>query len=116
MSSPRVSHTIESSSDLNIEKSGLAVAESTAVPQSEKEHLHFVPRKDVLIDYDTSQESIVGFNAELMGARSTLSTSEEKKLLRRIDLHLIPLLAVMYMVKSIDASNVRYPRVVLCGG
>ena len=39
--------------------------------------------------------------------RESQSNEEEKKLLRRIDWHLIPLLAVMYMVKTIDASNVR---------
>ena len=31
---------------------------------------------------------------------------EEKKLLRRVDWRIVPLCAVMYAVKSIDASNV----------
>lgn len=35
-----------------------------------------------------------------------LSGAEEKKLLRRIDWRLLPLLAAMYVVKTIDAQNV----------
>ncbi|OOQ88394.1 pantothenate transporter [Penicillium brasilianum] len=55
-------------------------------------------------------ELIPGYDADLMSARATLSSAEEKKLLRRIDWHLIPLLAVMYMLKSIDFTNVSYAR------
>ena len=36
----------------------------------------------------------------------TLSSAEEKKLLRRIDWRLLPLLAAMYVIKTIDAQNV----------
>lgn len=35
-----------------------------------------------------------------------LTAREEKKLLRRIDWHLLPLLSIMYVVKTIDAANV----------
>jgi hypothetical protein len=38
-----------------------------------------------------------------------LSRAGEKKLLRRIDCRLLPLLAAMYVVKTIDAQNVRHP-------
>ena len=87
---------------------GLARPSSRESPTSEKEHLHFVPRSDELPEYDDSQESesITGYNAALMRARVTLSSGEEKKLIRRIDWHLIPLLSIMYMLKSIDAVNV----------
>jgi len=37
-----------------------------------------------------------------------LSSSDEKKLLRRIDWRLLPLLAAMYVVKTIDAQNVSH--------
>lgn len=40
---------------------------------------------------------------------STLSSAEEKKLLRRIDWHLLPLMAAMYVIKTIDAQNVSRP-------
>ena len=36
----------------------------------------------------------------------TLSGANEKKLLRRIDWRLLPLLAAMYVIKTIDAQNV----------
>jgi hypothetical protein len=90
------------------DKIGLARASSRESPTPEKEHLHFVPRRDELPPYDDSQEteSITGYNAALMRARVTLSSGEEKKLIRRIDWHLIPLLSLMYMLKSIDAINV----------
>lgn len=35
-----------------------------------------------------------------------LDAAEEKKLLRRVDWHLLPLLSIMYVVKTIDAQNV----------
>lgn len=39
-------------------------------------------------------------------SRSSMSGAEEKRLLRRIDWRLLPLLAAMYVVKTIDAQNV----------
>ncbi|KAJ5628617.1 pantothenate transporter [Penicillium lividum] len=55
-----------------------------------------------------SGDYIPGYDADLMRARAALSSEEEKKLLRRIDWHLIPLLAFMYMLKSVDFSNLSY--------
>ncbi|GAB7323890.1 hypothetical protein MBLNU13_g07323t1 [Cladosporium sp. NU13] len=40
----------------------------------------------------------------------TLSGADEKKLLRRIDWRLLPLLAAMYVIKTIDAQNVSNAR------
>ncbi|KAJ5193992.1 Glucose/ribitol dehydrogenase, partial [Penicillium cf. griseofulvum] len=60
------------------------------------------------------EEFIPGYDAILMGALATLSSAEEKKLLRRIDWHLIPLLAVMYMLKSVDFTNVSWGIVLCC--
>jgi len=69
--------------------------------------LHFAARKDELLpDEEDEKRQIVGYDATLMRARALLSSAEEKKLLRRIDWHLIPLLSIMYIVKSIDAINV----------
>jgi hypothetical protein len=89
-----------SSPDISGGESGL---EST-LPQHGK--VHYVDRgqNGVLATYEA--EHIPGYDADLMSARATLSSTEEKKLLRRIDWHLIPLLAVMYMLKSIDFTNV----------
>ena len=77
-------------------------------PVPGKENLHLVERSgnnEGLVQYDDS-DSISGFNAALMGARVTLSNVEEKKLVRRIDWRLIPLMSLMYMLKSVDYSNV----------
>ncbi|EGX88261.1 pantothenate transporter, putative [Cordyceps militaris CM01] len=43
--------------------------------------------------------------------RASLTREQEKKLVRRIDWHLLPLLSVLYMVKTIDAINVSNARV-----
>ncbi|KAF3392953.1 hypothetical protein DPV78_009934 [Talaromyces pinophilus] len=82
-------------------------------PVPGKENLHLVERtgnEEGLVQYDDS-DSISGFNAALMGARVTLSNVEEKKLIRRIDWRLIPLMSLMYMLKSVDYSNVSNARV-----
>lgn len=55
-----------------------------------------------------SGDFIPGYDADLMQARATLSSEEEKKLLRRIDWRLLPLLSLMYMLKSVDFSNVSH--------
>ncbi|KAJ5716383.1 pantothenate transporter [Penicillium malachiteum] len=51
---------------------------------------------------------IPGYDATLMQARAALSAKEEKKLIRRVDWRLLPLMAVMYMLKSVDFSNLSY--------
>jgi hypothetical protein len=76
------------------------------LPQQSK--VHYVDR-DQSSDLPTYEaELIPGYDANLMSARATLSSTEEKKLLRRIDWHLLPLLAVMYMLKSVDFTNVSF--------
>lgn len=89
------------------EKASVAapIYSSTEEP-SREQHFKVVARGDPLSSSDDVRGDITGYNDSLMRARATLSSTEEKKLLRRIDWHLIPLLAVMYMVKTIDASNV----------
>ncbi|ERT00246.1 pantothenate transporter [Sporothrix schenckii 1099-18] len=54
---------------------------------------------------------IAGFDAAVMSARASLSADEEKRLLRRIDWRLLPLLSVIYMVKTIDAANLSNARI-----
>ena len=78
--------------------------EPSSVPQHN--NLHIVDRNGVDRPEQFEDELISGYDDTLMGARSTLSSAEEKKLLRRIDWHLIPLLAVIYMLKSVDFTNV----------
>lgn len=70
------------------------------------DNLHYVSRNEDSSLHEYDGEAIPGYNADLMRARASLSSVEEKKLLRRVDWHLIPLLAVIYMVKSVDFTNV----------
>lgn len=78
----------------------------TSTQEHQPKKLHFVQRSDVIPEDDSSDENITGYDADLMRARASLSAEEEKKLLRRVDWRIVPLCAVMYAVKSIDASNV----------
>ncbi|EPE06666.1 pantothenate transporter [Ophiostoma piceae UAMH 11346] len=75
------------------------------------DELHIVDRNHDQFASTGGKTHITGYDAELMAARVTLSADEERRLLRRIDWHLLPLLAVMYMVKTIDASNVSNARI-----
>ncbi|KPM38314.1 hypothetical protein AK830_g8213 [Neonectria ditissima] len=93
------------------EKAGtLSNTESTDEPLRTG-RFHAVTRGDAVSSSDDVHDSITGYDATVMRARATLSSEEEKKLLRRIDWRLIPLLSIMYMVKTIDASNVSNARI-----
>ncbi|KAM0420459.1 hypothetical protein ACHAPT_011751 [Fusarium lateritium] len=90
------------------EKQAPSAPKSSSIEEpSRGQHFKVVVRGDLLSSSDDVRGEIIGYDDSLMRARATLSSKEEKKLLRRIDWHLIPLLAIMYMVKTIDASNVR---------
>ncbi|GMF75421.1 unnamed protein product [Aspergillus oryzae] len=93
---PDATSTTIKSSDISVEES----------PDQRRGNLHYVKRTEngSLPEYEG--DVIPGYDANLMRARASLSSAEEKKLLRRIDWHLIPLLAIMYMLKSVDFTNV----------
>ncbi|KAH8195211.1 hypothetical protein TruAng_010629 [Truncatella angustata] len=80
---------------------------SLPIDDAGNEKIHVAARNETLPEYSNTH----GYNPALMSARTTLSADEEKKLLRRIDWHLIPLMAVIYCVKTIDASNVSNARI-----
>lgn len=69
-------------------------------------NMHFVSRKENGSLHEYEDHIIPGYDANLMRARASFSSAEETRLLRRIDWHLIPLLAIIYMVKSVDFTNV----------
>lgn len=52
-------------------------------------------------------EVIQGFDAERMRARTALTAEEERKLIRRIDWHLMPLCSLIFLFKNLDVDNVR---------
>jgi hypothetical protein len=56
-----------------------------------------------------ADETIQGFDAERMRARTVLTAEEEKKLMRRIDWRLMPLCSLMFLVKTLDVDNVSTP-------
>ncbi|KAI0906397.1 major facilitator superfamily domain-containing protein [Ustulina deusta] len=56
-------------------------------------------------------QAIQGFDAERMRARTYLTTAEEKKLIRRIDWHLMPLCSIMFLFKNLDVDNVSNARI-----
>jgi hypothetical protein len=89
------------------EKEAFVTATNSHRPPIKSNHLHIVSRGNPVQTHDaTSDYQIVGYDSSLMKDRTLLSRDEEKKLLRRIDLRLLPLLALMYMVKTIGAANV----------
>ena len=90
------------------EKSPVQLSSASAEEKpSSWNHLHVARRDESVPVYDGIQNELTGFDASVMGARTLLSAEEEKKLLRRVDWHLLPLLSLMYMVKTIDAAGVR---------
>ncbi|KAL2679217.1 hypothetical protein Neosp_009984 [[Neocosmospora] mangrovei] len=96
---------------LNEKSSVSAPIYSSTEEPSREQHFKVVARGDPLSSSDDVRGEITGYDDSLMRARAALSSTEEKKLLKRIDWHLIPLLAIMYMVKTIDASNVSNARI-----
>lgn len=103
MGVPETSEKGQATSPADLELSASTI---TSTQEHHPKKLHVVQRSDVIPEYDGSEENITGYDADLMRARASLSAEEEKKLLRRVDWRIVPLCAVMYAVKSIDASNV----------
>ncbi|KAE8381566.1 major facilitator superfamily domain-containing protein [Aspergillus bertholletiae] len=68
--------------------------------------LHYASRGQALSDESNDIDNIAGFDAEWMRARTSLTTDEEKRLLRRVDWHIMPLCAIMFLLKNIDSENV----------
>lgn len=54
----------------------------------------------------SQDESIEGYDSELMGGRTLLTAEEEKKLLRKIDWRLMTLCSLMFLFKNLDSKNV----------
>lgn len=69
-----------------------------------KDELHIQPRQGPVEGEDVTQ--ITGYDRERMRDRGLLTYEEEKKLLRKVDWHLMLLCAVIFLVKNVDANNV----------
>lgn len=80
----------------------------TSTSESNADHdLHFARRGEALAEASSSQESIDGYDPELMSGRTLLTAAEEKKLLRKIDWRLMTLCSLIFMFKNLDSNNVR---------
>lgn len=99
--------------DLSDSKTSAIVQEplqSTEI-QHVQNGLHLARRGGDFVDSDVDSTEIPGFEADQMRARTLLTAEEEKKLLRRIDWHIMPLCSFMFMLKSMDANNVSNARI-----
>jgi len=81
-------------------------ASTTAMGPAQHGVLHYARRGEPVEDVSSVDSDIVGFDAEKMKGRSLLTESEEKKLMWRVDRHLMTLCSIMFLLKNIDANNV----------
>ncbi|KAJ5673849.1 hypothetical protein N7462_009288 [Penicillium macrosclerotiorum] len=83
---------------------------STGESNADRE-LHFAKRGEALSEASSIQESIEGYNPELMSGRTLLTTEEEKRLLRKIDWRLMTLCSLIFMFKNLDSNNASNARI-----
>jgi len=110
--SPEHGDNSSGSSDLYSKEIFTAIEEATEI--SDK-RLHYVRRGEEISDDAFASDSIAGYEAERMRARTLLTYEEEKKLLRRIDWHIMPLCAIAFLLKNIDSANVSNARIMNSG-
>ncbi|KAJ5757385.1 uncharacterized protein N7511_006079 [Penicillium nucicola] len=84
---------------------------SSATESDSSNELHFVKRGEALVEATSSQESIDGYDPDLMSGRTLLTAQEEKKLLRKIDWRLMTLCSLIFMFKNLDSSNASNARI-----
>ena len=77
-------------------------------------NLHFAQR-GADVDIGTVDEHIDGFDAERMRARSALTTAEEKKLMRRVDVRMMTLCSLIFLIKNLDSANISNARIMNSG-
>lgn len=58
---------------------------------------------------DPQNEDIIDYELDREAALTALTVEEERKLIRRVDWRLVPLLCLLYLMKKIDENNVRTP-------
>lgn len=70
------------------------------------DELHYAKRGEAFAEASSSQESIEGYDPNLMGGRELLTAEEEKRLLRKIDWRLMTLCSIIFLFKNLDSNNV----------
>ncbi|KAJ4302875.1 hypothetical protein N0V90_001766 [Kalmusia sp. IMI 367209] len=93
-----------------VDKKHAATDSSPVVVLDRNNDFHYARRGSVAED-EINGENIDGYDAERMRARTLLSAAEEKKLLRKVDWHLMTLCSIMFLLKNIDADNVANARI-----
>ena len=88
-------------------KDTVACEQSSINGDRKDKTLHYASRGQTLSEENAGTDTISGFDAQWMRARTSLTAEEEKKLLRRVDWHIMPLCAIMFLLKNIDSENVR---------
>ncbi|KAL3487468.1 major facilitator superfamily domain-containing protein [Aspergillus germanicus] len=98
---------------ISAEQLGTATATGidTTSDKGANHELHFARRGESLAEASSSQESIEGYDPELMSGRTLLTAEEEKKLLRRIDWRLMSLCSLIFMFKNLDSNNLSNARI-----
>ncbi|KAJ4376112.1 hypothetical protein N0V83_001393 [Neocucurbitaria cava] len=87
---------------------------SAPVTEDPNSGLHYARRGSLANDQAVDSQ-IEGYDAERMRARTLLTAEEEKKLLRKVDWHLMTLCSIMFLLKNIDADNVSNARIMNTG-
>ncbi|KAI1333614.1 putative pantothenate transporter [Xylariaceae sp. FL0016] len=79
--------------------------------QGENERRFHYAKRGEALTHDSSGDDIDGYDSERMRDRTLLTAEEEKKLLTKIDWHLMPLCSLIFMFKNLDVDNVSNARI-----
>ncbi|KAL7914323.1 major facilitator superfamily domain-containing protein [Trichoderma velutinum] len=82
---------------------------TVSVESDESVQIHYAKRGEEISNLP-QEETIDGFRSDMAG-RTLLTAEEEKKLLRRVDWHLMPLCSLIFLFKNLDSDNVSNARI-----
>ncbi|KAL6699411.1 major facilitator superfamily domain-containing protein [Trichoderma pleuroticola] len=82
---------------------------TVSIESDESVQVHYAKRGEAISNLP-QEETIDGFRSDMAG-RTLLTAEEEKKLLRRVDWHLMPLCSLIFLFKNLDSDNVSNARI-----
>jgi hypothetical protein len=77
---------------------------TVSVESDESIQVHYAKRGESTAHLP-HEDTIGGFRPDMAG-RTLLTAEEEKRLLRRVDWHLMPLCSLIFLFKNLDSDNV----------
>lgn len=77
---------------------------TVSIESDESLQVHYAKRGEEISNLP-QEDTIDGFRSDMAG-RTLLTAEEEKKLLRRVDWHLMPLCSLIFLFKNLDSDNV----------